>query len=163
MTSATSSAGWIVSSAIFPQHWPFWRSNNWRGGYIPRDNELAADAYALDLCRKAGFDSKRCLQCFDILSWYLLDIGDLDGVYSTDEEIELDPDRATNPIGRISIELRLWRARHARSHPSLHERRKILLSRIAEVVSNDRLMAAVKPTSAAPEKHMADIHAAHAY
>ena len=46
-----------------------------------RDNELAADAYALDLCRKAGFDPKRCLQCFDILSWYLLDIGDLDGVY----------------------------------------------------------------------------------
>jgi predicted Zn-dependent protease len=37
-----------------------------------RDNELAADAYALDLCRKAGFDPKRCLQCFDILSWYLL-------------------------------------------------------------------------------------------
>jgi Zn-dependent protease with chaperone function len=127
-----------------------------------RDNELAADAYALDLCRKAGFDSKRCLQCFDILSWYLLDIHDLDEVYGSDEEIELDRDRATNPIGRISIELRLWRARHARSHPSLHERRKILLSRMAEIASNDRLMAAVKPTSAAPEKHMADVDAAHA-
>src|SRR5215510_14272046 len=25
-----------------------------------RDNELAADAYALDLCRKAGFNPKRC-------------------------------------------------------------------------------------------------------
>jgi hypothetical protein len=80
------------------------------------DNELAADAYALDLCRKAGFDPKRCLQCFDILSWYLLDIHDLDGVYGSDEEIELDRDRATSSIGRISIELCLWRARH-RSHP----------------------------------------------
>jgi predicted Zn-dependent protease len=68
-----------------------------------RDNELAADAYALDLCRKAGFDLKRCLQCFDILTWYSLDIHDLDGVYGSDEEIELDPDRAsTQSAGCVS-------------------------------------------------------------
>jgi Zn-dependent protease with chaperone function len=115
-----------------------------------RDNELAADAYALDLCREAGFDPKRCLQCFDIQSWYLLDIHDLDGVYGTDEEIEFDPDRDTNSIGRISIELRLWRARHRRSHPSLHERRRILLSRIADSGSNGRLITEVTPASAAP-------------
>jgi Zn-dependent protease with chaperone function len=125
-----------------------------------RDNELAADAYALDLCRKAGFDPKRCLQCFDILSWYMLDIHDLDEVYGTDEELELDPDRATNSIGRISIELRLWRARHRRSHPGLHERRQILLSRIADIASNDRFITEVTPASAAPANHAVGADAA---
>jgi len=125
-----------------------------------RDNELAADAYALDLCRKAGFDPKRCLQCFDILSWYLLDIHDLDGVYGSDEELELDPNRATNSIGRISIELRLWRARHRRSHPGLHEGRQILLSRIAGLASNDRLLTDVKAASAAPANHTVGADAA---
>src|SRR6516162_2508794 len=122
-----------------------------------RDNELAADAYALDLCQRAGFEPKRCIQCFDILGWYLLDFHDLDGVYGTDEEMELDPDRATNLIGRLSIELRLWGARHRRSHPSLHERRKNLLSRIA---SADRLIAAQKPVSATQKKPRFDVGAA---
>jgi Zn-dependent protease with chaperone function len=101
-----------------------------------RDNELAADAYALGLCRKAGFDPKRCLQCFDILGWYMLDLHDLDGVYGTDEELELDPDRASNLIGRISTGWRRWRAQHRRSHPSLHKRRQILLSQIADTASS---------------------------
>ena len=122
-----------------------------------RDNELAADASALDLCRKAGFDPRRCLQCFDILGWYLLDLHDLDGVYGTDEEMELDPVRATNLIGRLSIQLRLWGARHRRSHPSLHEHRKNLLSRIA---SADRLIAAEKPVSTTQKKHRFDVGAA---
>src|SRR6516165_2895606 len=121
------------------------------GWLYSRDNELAADAYALDLCRKAGFDPKRCLQCFDILSWYLLDNYDLDGVYGTDEEIERDPDRAVNPISRICIELRLWRARHRRSHPSIHERRQILLARIADIASNDPLVTEVKAAAVAPD------------
>ena len=121
------------------------------GWLYSRDNELAADAYALDLCRKAGFDPKRCLQCFDILSWYLLDNHDLDGVYGTDEEIERDPDRAVNPISRICIDLRLWRARHRRSHPSIHERRQILLARIADIASNDPLVTEVKAAAVAPD------------
>ena len=125
-----------------------------------RDNELAADAYALDLCRKAGFDLKRCLQWLDIVGWYLLDIHDLDGVYGTDEEIELDPDRASNAIGRMRIEWRLWRARHRRSHPSLHERRQILLSRIADIGRNDRSITKVTPASAAPANHAVGADAA---
>jgi Zn-dependent protease with chaperone function len=123
------------------------------GWLFSRDNELAADAYALELCRKAGFDLKRCLQWLDIVGWYLLDIHDLDGVYGSDEEIELDPDRASNAIGRMRIEWRLWRARHRRSHPSLHERRQILLSRIADIGGKDRLITEVTPASAAPANH----------
>lgn len=127
-----------------------------------RDNELAADAYALDLCRKAGFDLKQCLHCFDIISWYLLDLRDLDGVYGTDEEIELDPDLTTGSLGRISVKVRLWRARHRRSHPSLHERRRLLLSRIADTAQNDPLIGELKSSSVAPEDQTAGANAAHA-
>lgn len=98
-----------------------------------RANEVAADALALDLCHKAGFDLKECLKCFDILTLYALDMHDLDGVYGTDEEIELDPRLERNPIRRIYTEWRLWRARHRRAHPSIHERRRILMSRIANM------------------------------
>ena len=113
------------------------------------ENELAADVYALDLCHKAGFDLKRCLQFLDILSWYMLDMHDLDGVYGTEEEIELDPDQATSSIGRISIELRLWRARHRRSHPSIHERRQILLARIADMERNGKSANTSPPSTRA--------------
>jgi predicted Zn-dependent protease len=95
-----------------------------------RDMELAADEYALELCRKAGFDPRHCLECFDILSRYMLDHHDLDGVYGTDEELELNPQLASNAIDRLSIEARLWVARHRRSHPAIQERRHALLSKI---------------------------------
>jgi Zn-dependent protease with chaperone function len=96
-----------------------------------RDHEFWADAYAIGLCHRAGFDPKQCLQCFDVLTRYSLDHHDLDGVYGSDEEIELDPSQAANLLSRAYIELRLWCARHRRSHPSLHERQQSLLKQIA--------------------------------
>lgn len=95
-----------------------------------RDHELWADAYAIGLCRRAGFDPAACMQCLDVLTRYSLDHHDLDGVYGTDEELELDPGQASNTLDRAVIELRLWGARHRRSHPSLHERRQLLLKQI---------------------------------
>jgi predicted Zn-dependent protease len=97
-----------------------------------REMELAADAYALELCRKAGFDLKQCLESFDILRWYLLDYRDLDGIYGTDEESEIDPKLAANPIDRLYLEARLWLARRRRSHPAIHERRRILQLQIGD-------------------------------
>lgn len=102
----------------------------WSKWLYSRQNELAADAYALDLCRRAGFDPKECLKCFDILAWYSLDHNDFDGVYGQDEELELDPDRATGRLDRAYVEARLWWARHRRAHPSIHERREVLLKRL---------------------------------
>jgi predicted Zn-dependent protease len=96
-----------------------------------RDREFWADAYAIGLCRRAGFDLKQCLQCFDVLTRYSLDHHDLDSVYGSDEEIELDPAGATNSVSRAYIEFRLWCARHRRSHPSLRARRQVLLKQIA--------------------------------
>lgn len=96
-----------------------------------RDRELAADAHALDLCRRAGFDPQACLQSFDVLTRWSLDHHDLDGVYGSDEELELDPAQAASKAGQLYIEFRLWCARHRRSHPSLYERRRALLKQIA--------------------------------
>jgi len=110
----------------------------WSRWLYSRENELAADSYALDLCRKAGFDLRQCLKSFDILSWYALDHNDFDGVYGQDDELELDPKRATGTIDRIYIETRLWVARHRRSHPSLHERRQTLLMYLSKVEANAR-------------------------
>jgi Zn-dependent protease with chaperone function len=98
-----------------------------------RERELAADAYALDLCVKAGYDPKQCVECLTILTRYALDQHDLDGAYGSDEELELDPGEVSNPVSRAAIELRLWRARHRRSHPWLFERRRALLAKIAEM------------------------------
>ncbi|HTZ01803.1 MAG TPA: M48 family metalloprotease [Xanthobacteraceae bacterium] len=95
-----------------------------------RDMEFAADAYALKLCRKAGFDPAKCLECLDILSRYLLDNRDLDGVYGSDDELELDSQQAANAVDWLFIEARLWLARHRRSHPAIQERRRALLSQL---------------------------------
>jgi hypothetical protein len=95
--------------------------------------ELAADAYAIELCHKAGFELRRCLEAFDILSWWLLNNRDLDGVYGTDEELELDPKWAANPIDWAFIEARLWLTRHRRQYPALVERRRLLESHIASL------------------------------
>jgi len=95
-----------------------------------REMELSADAYAIDLCRKAGYDPRECLAAFDILSWYLLDYGDTDGVYGSDDEIELDPQQASGPLDWVYIEARLWLTRHRRSHPAIIERRRALLAEI---------------------------------
>jgi predicted Zn-dependent protease len=100
-----------------------------------RDHEFWADAYAIGLCRRAGFDPQQCLQCFDVFTRYALDRHDLDGVYGTDEEIELDPGQATGSVDRAYVEFRLWCARHRRSHPSIHERRQTLLKQIAAMRS----------------------------
>jgi predicted Zn-dependent protease len=95
-----------------------------------RDMEFRADEYALELCHKAGFDLRQCLRCFDILTQYMLDNHNLDEVYGTDEELEVEPQPANNTFDRLYIEAHLWLARHRRSHPAISERRRALLSQI---------------------------------
>jgi Zn-dependent protease with chaperone function len=92
--------------------------------------ELEADAYGLEICRRAGFDLRQCLEAFDILSAYSLDHRDIDGVYGSGEEFELDPKRAANPIDWLYIKSRLWLVRHGRSHPAIAARRRVLLAQI---------------------------------
>jgi predicted Zn-dependent protease len=103
-----------------------------------QDHEFWADAYAIGLCRRADFDPTACLQCFDVLTQYSLDHRDLDGVYGSDAELELDPGAAGTTLSRALVEVRLWAARHRRPHPSLHERRQTLLKQISAMQSTAR-------------------------
>lgn len=105
----------------------------WSRWLYSRENELAADSYAFDLCRKMGFDLEQCLTCFNIFRWYALEHNDFDGVFGLDAETELDPKLATGAIDRMYIEARLWLARHRRSHPSIDERRQILRARLSAI------------------------------
>src|SRR5262245_6997398 len=109
-----------------------------------RHMELAADAYALELCRKSGFDLQKCHECFDILSQYKLDHRDVDGVYGADEELELDPKLTANPIHRLYIQARVWMAQHRRTHPSINERRQALLSQTANSESRAKIQHAIR-------------------
>ncbi len=117
-----------------------------------RDRELAADARALVHCRMAGFAPRQCLEAFDILAWHLLDHRDLDAVYGTDDELELDPHLAADPLDWAYIESKLWWTRHRRSHPAIAERRAALLAEIAWWEAPDR--AAASP-DVAPEQDAA--------
>jgi hypothetical protein len=77
----------------------------------------------------------------DILTWYVLDHHDLDAVYGSDEELELDPRLATNPLDWAYIESRLWLSRHRRDHPAIAERRRLLLQQIAASTTSANVAA----------------------
>src|SRR5207253_1663864 len=52
---------------------------------ISPEAESAADAYAVDLCLRAGFDGRRCLELFDILEAAALDYRDIDIVFGPED------------------------------------------------------------------------------
>jgi Zn-dependent protease with chaperone function len=100
-----------------------------------RTREFEADAYGLELCRRAGYDMKQCLEAFDILRSYSLDHHDIDGVYGPVEEYELDPRRAANHFDWLFIESRLWVVRHRRSHPAIVERLEMLRAQMESTLA----------------------------
>ena len=102
-----------------------------------RQREFDADSYGLELCRRAGFDLNVCLDAFNILTAYMLDHHDIDGVYGSDDQF-LDPKLASNPLDWLHIESRLWAARHRRAHPSIRERRRALIDQIAATAPVNR-------------------------
>jgi predicted Zn-dependent protease len=95
-----------------------------------REMEFAADARALVHCRMAGFDPRQCLAAFDILAGYLLDHRNLDAVYGTDDELELDPSHSADMLDLAFAESKLWWTRHRQSHPAINQRRDALLAEL---------------------------------
>lgn len=81
-------------------------------------NELAADAHAFVLCRKAKYDPVECAQMFDILRMHAIDVGALDAAYGEDEE-------EVGPIGRLFQKLKT-------THPSIRDRKDRLLASLKE-------------------------------
>lgn len=67
-------------------------------------NECEADRHGLDLCIRAGYDPKKCLGVFDVFRNYLLDLGDVDGVYGLDP----DSDEELSPNADFMTKARIW-------------------------------------------------------
>jgi hypothetical protein len=98
--------------------------------YSP-EQELAADARALDLCAAAGYNLERCIAVFDVFEAHLLDHGDLDGVYGPDLEHEEEWMRS----------IKQWLHHRERGYPSVHERRAALIARAREISRMSAVLA----------------------
>jgi len=92
-----------------------------RAVYGP-EKESAADHRALDLCLQAGYDGRKCLRVFEILSQHALDLGDTQVTFGLETNDE-DDEAAEMPC---TSRLRTWVWERMRGYPSLQERREAL-------------------------------------
>lgn len=89
--------------------------------------EVKADILAIDLCVKAGYQAKKCLEIFDTLERIALDMGDADIVFGPDEaDDELDEDAS------LSTKLRIWIWQRTRGYLPLRDRRHEILRHLEE-------------------------------
>lgn len=89
--------------------------------YGPK-TECEADRHGLDLCLSAGYEGQRCLELFDLLEHWALDMGDYDMVYGPDQESddELDEDASWKTKAQI------WAWQHKRGYLPIRDRRQVL-------------------------------------
>jgi len=91
------------------------------------ENEVKADLVGIDLCVKAGYEPKKCLEIFDVLEKFALDMRDLDMVFGPEEaDDELDPDAP------LSTKLRIWIWQRTRGYLPLRDRRHEILRHLEE-------------------------------
>ena len=89
--------------------------------------EVKADLLAIDLCVKAGYQAKKCLDIFDITERIALDMRDVDIVFGPDEaDDELDKDAP------LSTKLRIWIWQRTRGYLPLRDRRHEILRHLEE-------------------------------
>ncbi len=97
------------------------------------EQECDADRYAIELCRKAGYDSDLCIELFDILESHALDVGDLGAVFGPqdcDDELSGDADWGTK--------LRIWLYQRKRGYLPIRDRRE-MLKKHCEKLDNQEL------------------------
>jgi hypothetical protein len=95
------------------------------------ERECAADRYALDICRAAGYDVMRCLALFDVLERYALDVGDGDMVFGPDPE----SDQELSPDAPLLTRARIWLWQRSRGYLPIQDRRAALLAHLERIRS----------------------------
>jgi predicted Zn-dependent protease len=91
------------------------------------EKEVKADWMGIDLCIKARYEAKKCLELFDVLEKFALDMRDLDIVFGPQEaDDELDPDAL------LSTKLRIWVWQRTRGYLPLRDRRHEILRHLEE-------------------------------
>jgi hypothetical protein len=83
------------------------------------EREVAADRLAIDLCVRAGYEPAKCLEIFDVLEKFALDMRDTDIVFGPE-----DSDDELNPDAPLSTRLRVWLWQRTRGYLPLRDRRR---------------------------------------
>jgi hypothetical protein len=97
------------------------------------EREVAADRMAIDLCVRAGYEPGKCLEIFNVLEKFALDIGDLDIVFGPDiSDDELDPDAP------LSTRLRVWLWQRTRGYLPLRDRRREIVRHLENKMPPDK-------------------------
>jgi predicted Zn-dependent protease len=93
------------------------------------DWELAADRRAIDLCLAAGYKPAKCLKLFDVLERWLLDYGDLTGVYGLDPE----SDQELSTDASVMTKARIWLWQRERGYLPIQDRVAVLKQHLRDV------------------------------
>lgn len=94
---------------------------------IGPEAESAADKYALELCRRAGYDGRRCLEFFDILEAHGLDHRAIDAVFGSEESLAND----VQAVRQWASRLQEWGRRRFAGYPPIRERKEALLTLVS--------------------------------
>ncbi len=116
------------------------------------EQECEADKQGIELCIKVGYDAEKCLAVLDVLEKYLLDLGDLSGVFGLQEsDDELLEDAS------LLTKLKIWLFQKSRGYLPIRPRRKMLQNYIksrlnSRLKKRDRLHPNDNPGEKKPEE-----------
>lgn len=94
------------------------------------EQECDADRNGLEICIKAGYDGEKCIQLFDKLEKYMLDLGEIGAVFGPDDiDGTIPEDAAWGP------KFRRWFHQRKRGYLPLRERREVLVKHFERMSS----------------------------
>lgn len=83
------------------------------------EREVAADRMGIDLCVRAGYQPSACLEIFEVLEKFALDMRDHDIVFGPEES-----DDELHPDAPLSTKLRVWLWQRTRGYLPLRDRKR---------------------------------------
>jgi hypothetical protein len=102
--------------------------------YGPK-TECDADRHGMDLCLAAGYDPDKCLELFDLLEQWALDIGDEDIVYGPDRESDNELDENAPWTTKAQI----WAWQRRRGYLPIRDRRQMVRKHVLARNGAERL------------------------
>ena len=90
------------------------------------ERECDADGYSIDLCGRAGYDPKLCLEWFDIMEHLALDAGDINIVHGPDAE----SDDELDPSADWKTRTRIWWWQRTRGYLPIRDRKQRLVTHV---------------------------------
>ena len=94
------------------------------------EQECDADRNALELCIKAGYDGPKCIELFNKLEKFALDMGDITEAYGPH-----DSDDELSENASWSTKIRVWLYQRKRGYLPIRDRREMLLKHL-ELISS---------------------------